>query len=76
MQEFLLFLGFIWEVAITWWWLFLPFLLWKPAVFLWIWWRKELFSAQQRYILLEIKMPEDVSRPFKALEDVFIGLWQ
>ena len=76
MQEAFLFFGFIWQVAITWWWLFLPFLLWKPAVFLWIWWRKEIFSAEQRYILLEIKMPEDASRPFKAMEDVFTGLWQ
>lgn len=76
MQELLLFLGFIWEVIITWWWLFPPFLLWKPAVFLWGWWRREVFSAEQHYILLELKMPEDVPRPFKAMEDVFIGLWQ
>lgn len=45
-------------------------------MFLWLWWRKELFSGQQRYILLEIKMPEDAPRPFKAMEDVFAGLWQ
>ena len=76
MQEFFLLFGFIWQVAITWWWLFLPFLLWKPTVFLWTWWRKEVFSGQQRYILLEIKMPEDAPRPFKAMEDVFAGMWQ
>ena len=35
-----------------------------------------MFSAQQRYILLEIRMPEDSPRPFKAMEDVFSGLWQ
>ena len=45
-------------------------------MFLWIWWRKELFGNQQRSILLEIKMPEDAPRPFKAMEDVFVGMWQ
>jgi len=54
----------------------LPFLLWGPVKFLWFYWRKEIFSGQQRYILLEIKMPEDALRPFKAMEDVFTGMWQ
>ncbi|MDP4007432.1 MAG: hypothetical protein Q8P55_02475 [bacterium] len=76
MKEAFLLFGFLWEFISTWWWLFLPFLLFKPAVFLWQWWRKEVFSSQQRYILLEIKMPEDAPRPFKAMEDVFTSMWQ
>jgi hypothetical protein len=76
MQELLVLSRFIWEFISAWWWLFLPFLLYKPAVFLWLWWRVETFAGQQRFILLEIKMPEEAPRPFKAMEDVFAGLWQ
>ncbi|MDP2735750.1 MAG: hypothetical protein Q8P12_06100, partial [bacterium] len=76
MREAFLLFSFIWEFIATWWWLFLPFLLFKPVVFLWRWWRKESFSSQQRYILLELKMPENAPRPFKAMEDVFAGMWQ
>ena len=45
-------------------------------MFFWKWWRVEDFAGKQRYILLEVKMPEDAPRPFKAMEDVFSGIWQ
>jgi len=76
MREAFLLFNFIWDFLTTWWWLFLPFLLVKPVQFLWLWWRKEAFAGQQRSVLLELRMPEDALRPFKAMEDVFSGLWQ
>lgn len=69
-------LQFLWSFALAWWWLFLPFALFRPAIYFWIWWRNEIFSAQQRYIYVELKMPQDVQKPVKAMEDVFSGLWQ
>ena len=76
MQEVLFFFSLAWQFISAWWWLFLPFLLIKPVIYLWLFWRIETFALQQRFILLEIKMPEDAPRPFKAMEDVFAGFWQ
>ncbi|MBI2123898.1 MAG: hypothetical protein HYU04_01530 [Candidatus Wildermuthbacteria bacterium] len=70
-------LGFALRFTIAWWWLFLPFILLRPAIYFWMWWRSdELFSSQQRFTFVEIKMPQDVQKPIKAMEDVFSGLWQ
>src|SRR3989344_6099445 len=62
--------------AAAWWWLFLPFILLRPAIYFWKWWREEIYSSKQRYIFVEIKMPQDVQKPIKAMEDVFSGIWQ
>lgn len=69
-------LTFSFHFARAWWWLFLPFLLFRPTLSFWMWWRNEIFASQQRYIYLEIKMPQDVQKPMKAMEDVFSSLWQ
>ena len=69
-------LQFSFHVILAWWWLFLPFVLFRPAIYFWIWWRNEIFSSQQRYIFVELKLPQDVQKPIKAMEDVFSGLWQ
>ncbi|MDO8474037.1 MAG: hypothetical protein Q7S62_00560 [bacterium] len=71
-----LILGLVLRFTIAWWWLFLPFILFRPAIYFWMWWRNEIFSSQQRYIYVELKMPQDVQKPMKAMEDVFSGLWQ
>ena len=76
MELFSSILGFFWEFAKTWWWLFLPFLLWKPALFLWFQWRQDIFSSKQRWIMLELKIPPEVLKPIKGMENVFSGLWQ
>lgn len=77
MQEAKILFIFFLNFAFTWWWLFLPFLLWKSSLYLWLWWRDEVdFSPKQRSILLEIRLPEDSPQPFKAMEDVFSAFWQ
>lgn len=53
----------------------LPFLLWKPFKYLLLFWRNNLFSKEVENILLEISMPAEVERPFKAMEQVYAGLW-
>mgnify|MGYP001581845531 CR=1 FL=1 len=69
-------LSFLWEFAKTWWWLFLPFLLWKPAIYFWFQWRQDIFGSKLRSIMLELKMPSEVLKPIKAMESVFTGFWQ
>jgi len=66
----------VWQVIKNWWWLPAPFILWKPAQYLWLWSRIEGFLKRQRMILLEIKIPKESLKPIRAMEDVMAGLWQ
>jgi hypothetical protein len=59
----------------AWWWIICPFILLRPFLFLYLWWRNEKWGEKQKYIMLEIKMPREVKRPFKAMEQVFAGWW-
>ncbi len=67
-------LFFAWQIFKIWWWLPLPFILWKPAKFLWRWWRTDLFLSKQKMILLEITMPKDVVKPIRSMETVMDSL--
>ena len=71
--EISLIFSYIWQIIRAWWWLFLPFILWKPAIYLWLWWRREEWVKAQKIILLEIKMPKEVLKPIRAMEQVFAG---
>lgn len=71
--EISLIFSYIWQIIRAWWWLFLPFILWNPAIYLWLWWRREEWLKAQKIILLEIKMPKEVLKPIKAMEQVFAG---
>ncbi len=67
---------FAWNFLVTWWWLLLPLFLWDYFKMHWLWWRNEVFDSTYRKIVLEIKMPPDVVKPIKAMENVFSVLWQ
>jgi len=66
----------VWEIVKIWWWLPLPFLLWRPFSFLWHWWRTDKFLKEIKSILLEVRMPKEVLKPIRAMETVLDGLWQ
>ena len=70
------FLSFLRDVIITWWWIFLPFFLFPALWFFWRYWRQEVFDLKEQSILLEIRMPQNVEKPLKAMENVFAGFWQ
>ena len=70
------FVQFLWEFIKTWWWVFAPFLLWPHAKFFWFFWRTYKFDLTVKRILYEIKIPPDVEKPIKAMESVWVGLWQ
>jgi len=65
----------VWTVILNWWWLALPIVLHRPFLFLWRWWRVEVWLAEQRSVVLEIKIPKDVLKPLRAMDSVFSGLW-
>ncbi len=67
--------GLVWELLKTFWWLFLFLILWPKFSELWLWWRQELWSTTQDYVILEIKIPPEVRKPIKSMENVFASLW-
>jgi hypothetical protein len=66
----------IWPIIKNWWWVFLPIVLWFLVKFFYFWWiRWEVWYPKFKWILLEIKLPKEILKPFKAMEDVFSLLW-
>lgn len=68
------FLAVAWQVVKNWWWLVLPFVFWKPFLFLWWWWRVDGFLKKQQAILLEIKLPKEILKPVRAMEMVLSSI--
>lgn len=67
------FLKEVWKIFGIWWWAFLPFLLWPNFKYFYHYWRRQLWDSTIKRIVLEIKMPEKVIKPIKAMEYVFAG---
>ena len=63
------------KIVSDWWWIIVPFFVWKIFIFLYLWWRNEAFDKTYKCIVLELKMPRDVIRPYKAMEQVFASWW-
>jgi hypothetical protein len=60
----------------NWWWFFLPIILFRSFRFLYLWWiRVEVWAKKNKWILLEIKPPKEILKPFRAMEDVIDVLW-
>jgi len=62
-----------WKIFKIWWWLFPPLLLWRPLLYLYLYWRQETWDATVKKVILEIKIPKEVIKPIKAMEYVFAG---
>lgn len=75
-EETILILNIFWDVFKAWWWVLPPLILYRPFLFLWSWWRNEEWDKTQKSILLEIKIPKEVTKPIRAMEQVFAGIWQ
>ncbi|MEF8847333.1 MAG: hypothetical protein V5A57_02820 [Candidatus Paceibacterota bacterium] len=58
-----------------WWWVPLPFLLYKPFLNLWLFWRRSEYRKEQNFIMLEIRVPKDAERPLRAMDNILSGLW-
>ena len=66
----------IFQILKSWWWFFFPIIFWFPAKTLYLWWiRWEVWYPKNKWILLEIKPPKEILKPFSAMENVFSMLW-
>jgi hypothetical protein len=65
-----------WEIVKDWWWLPAPFVFGRLFLFFWKWWRNDIFNAQNKRMLIEIKIPKEVLKPIRAMETVLSNLWQ
>jgi len=62
------------KIIQNWWWVPLPFILWKPFLFLYLWWRVDNFINHQQMVLLEIKLPKEIQKPIRAMEVVLSSI--
>jgi len=62
-----------WTILKNWWWLPLPFILYRHFIFFWKWYQMEKYDATVKKIILEIKIPKEVIKPIKAMEQVIAG---
>ena len=69
------YVNILWDIIKNWWWVCIPFILWRPFLFWWLWWRQEVWQFAQKSVLLEIKMPQDVLKPIRAMEQAFSAIW-
>ena len=73
--ELLIIFSFFWQIVKAWWWLPLPFLLWKYFLYFWIWWRSDIWSSTKyKPIILEIKIPREIVKPIRAMENVLAAI--
>jgi hypothetical protein len=56
------------------WWVPLPFFLWRPFKFLWLWWRVDGFLSKQSAVMLEIRLPKELLKPIRAMEVVLSSI--
>ena len=68
-------LNILWDIIENWWWVFLPFVLYRPFLYFWRYGRAEAWNLAQKSVLLEIKMPQEVLKPLRAMEQVFSAIW-
>jgi len=60
----------------AWWWLIIPIIFVFPFKSLYLWWiRWDLWYKKHKWILLEIKPPREILKPFRAMEDVINVFW-
>jgi hypothetical protein len=61
------------QIFKNWWWIFFPVVFYLPFRFFYFWWvRWEVYYKKAfKWILLEIKPPKEILKPFSAMENVF-----
>jgi len=65
----------LWQITKNWWWLFLPFILLQLFLYFWLWWRRERWlTAFYKTIVLEVKIPKEILKPIRAMENVMEAL--
>ncbi len=65
----------IWQTLENWWWVPLPIILFLLLKYFYIWFLNNKYWARVKWITLEMKIPQDVDRPLKAMEAVIANFW-
>ena len=73
-KEIYLFLQYAVSVISNWWWLPLPFMIGKPFLFFYKWWRIDDWLSKQKSVVLEVKLPRDILKPVRAMEQVMASI--
>lgn len=63
-----------WQVFSYAWWLWLPILLWPLFESTWLFWRQEIFKRNMPFVLLEIRIPREVRKSPRAMEQVLMTI--
>jgi hypothetical protein len=63
----------LWTILKNWWWLPLPFVFYNHFLFFWRWYQTENFLSGVNQVVFEIRIPKEVVKPIKAMEQVFNG---
>lgn len=74
-MKYVILLRQIWEVLRNWWWVFLPIVFYRPFLFFLLLWRRQINIKKKKSVLLNIKIPKDVTKPLRAMEEVFSSFW-
>lgn len=59
----------------AWWWVIPPFFLFGYVPKSWLLWRQSLEIKKREYVMLEIKLPIEILKPVRAMEDVMTALF-
>jgi hypothetical protein len=62
-------------IIINWYWVILPFILFVIFKKAWLFWRRELWEAKQKYFYIEMVMPSEVMRPISSMDHILNSLW-
>ena len=66
-------LNSFWAILKAWWWVFVPFILFPYLKFFYLWYIESKWDATVKRIILEVKIPQEVSRLVNSMEHVFAG---
>jgi hypothetical protein len=70
------FLGALWIIFKSWWWLIVPAVFFIPARALYLWWIQwEIWYKEQEWAVLEVIPPADILKPYRAMEDIYNATW-
>jgi len=65
----------VWEIFKLWWWLPVPLVLFFPLRYLYLWYIEDKWFDEIEWVMVEVKMPREIDRPIKAMEQVMNGFW-
>ena len=74
-KPILVFFNSVWQILKVWWWVPAFLILIKPFLYLWLWWRREIWlNTVYKPVILEIKIPKEVLKPIRAMENVMAAI--